>query len=185
MPDNAAGLVYGTILVATLLSAESAVRETYVKTVIGVLVALATYWLALAYARFTGERLQDGTKATVAGMASAAAHELTVLYGAAVPFVALIAFWIGGASLNTAVIGAVYFADGADGQGAHRAGGDRRGPGRARPRAAPPPPLIVLDANVGPAPRPRIAAARADREHHRRHHRPRHGQDHRVRAQAR
>ena len=38
MPDNAAGLVYGTILVATLLSAESALRETYVKTVIGVLV---------------------------------------------------------------------------------------------------------------------------------------------------
>jgi hypothetical protein len=107
MPDNAAGLVYGTILVATLLSAESALRETYAKTVLGVLVALTTYWLALAYARFTGERLEQGTRATVAGLLSAGAHEL------AVPFVALIAFWIGGASLNTAVIGAVYFADAA------------------------------------------------------------------------
>jgi hypothetical protein len=113
MPDNAAGLVYGTILVATLLSAESAVRETYAKTVVGVLVALVTYWLALAYARFTGERLEEGTGATLGGLASAAAHELTVFYGAAVPFVALIVFWIGGASLNTAVIGSVYVADAA------------------------------------------------------------------------
>jgi hypothetical protein len=113
MPDNAAGLVYGTILVATLLSAESAVRETYAKTVVGVLVALVTYWLALAYARFTGERLEEGTGATLGGLASAAAHELTVFYGAAVPFVALIVFWIGGASLDTAVIGSVYVADAA------------------------------------------------------------------------
>ena len=113
MPDNAAGLVYGTILVATLLSAESAVRETYPKTVAGVLVALLTYWLALTYALFTGERLEQSSRATLAGLASAAVHELSVLYGAAVPFVALIAFWIGGASLNTAVIGAVYFADAA------------------------------------------------------------------------
>jgi hypothetical protein len=113
MPENAAGLVYGTILVATLLSAESAVKETYVKTIAGVLIALATYWLALTYARFTGERLEQSSRATIGGLASAAAHELTVLYGAAVPFVALLAFWIGGASLNTAVIAAVYFADAA------------------------------------------------------------------------
>jgi hypothetical protein len=113
MPDNSAGLVYGTILVATLLSAESAVQETYLKTAVGVVVALVTYWLALAYARFTGERLEHKSKATVGGMVGAAAHELTVLYGAAVPFVALIAFWIGGASLNTAIIAAVYFADAA------------------------------------------------------------------------
>ncbi|HTU97608.1 MAG TPA: hypothetical protein VMF14_17300 [Solirubrobacteraceae bacterium] len=113
MPDNAAGLVYGIILVATLLSAESAVRETYVKTVIGVLVATATYWLALTYARFTGERLEQGTGATVKGLMTAAVHELTILVGALVPFLTLIAFWIGGASLNTAVIAAVYFADAA------------------------------------------------------------------------
>src|SRR6185437_12136036 len=67
MPDNSAGLVYGTILVATLLSAESAVQGTYAKTVLGVIVALVTYWLALAYARFTGKRLEQETKATVGG----------------------------------------------------------------------------------------------------------------------
>ena len=113
MPDNAAGLVYGIILVATLLSAESASQETYLKTVIGVLAAILTYWLALAYARFTGERLEHQTRATVPDMTSAAVHELTVLYGAAVPFAAIVAFWIGGASLDTAIIAAVYFADAA------------------------------------------------------------------------
>jgi hypothetical protein len=113
MPENAAGLVYGTILVAAMLAAESAAKETYVKTAVGVLLAMTTYWLALAYARFTGERLEQGTRATVAGMVSAAVHELTVLYGAAVPFIALVAFWIAGASLNTGVIAAVYFADAA------------------------------------------------------------------------
>lgn len=113
MPDNAAGLVYGTILVATLLSAESAIRETYVKTIGGVLIAVATYWLALTYARFTGERLEQGTRATPEGLGRAALHELTVLYGAMVPFTALLAFWAAGASLDTAVIAAVYFADAA------------------------------------------------------------------------
>jgi len=111
MPDNAAGLVYGTILVATLLSAESAVRETFPKTVIGVLVALTTYWLALAYSRFTGDRLEKSEKATLVGLGSALSHELTVVYGAAVPFVSLLIFWAAGASLNTAVIGTVYVAD--------------------------------------------------------------------------
>jgi hypothetical protein len=113
VPENAAGVIYGIILVATLLSAESAAQETYLKTAVGVIAAIVTYWIALAYARFTGERLQEGTHATVGDMASAAVHELTVLYGAAVPFAALIAFWIAGASLDTAIIAAVYFADAA------------------------------------------------------------------------
>jgi hypothetical protein len=113
MPENAAGLVYGIILVATLLSAESAVRETYPKTVVGVLVATATYWLALTYARFTGERLEQGTGATVGGLLTSAVHELTILVGALVPFLTLIAFWIGGASLDTAVLAAILFADAA------------------------------------------------------------------------
>ena len=113
MPENAGGLVYGIILVATLLSAESAVRETYIKTVVGVLVATLTYWLALTYARFTGERLEHETRASLGGLLAAAAHEGTILVGAVVPFAALIAFWIGGASLDTAVLASIYFADAA------------------------------------------------------------------------
>jgi len=113
VPENSAGLVYGTILVATLLSAESAVRETYLKTLLGALVALLTYWLALAYARFSGERLEEQAGATLAMAGRAAAHELTVFYGAALPLAALIACWIAGASLETAVTVAILCADAA------------------------------------------------------------------------
>jgi hypothetical protein len=110
MPDNAAGLVYGIILVATLLSAESAVHETYPKTIAGVLIALATYWLALTYSQFAGDRLEQGERATVARLLQAATHEVTVLYGALIPFAALLIFWLAGTSLNTGALAVVYVA---------------------------------------------------------------------------
>jgi hypothetical protein len=113
IPENAAGLVYGTILVATLLSAESAVRETYVKTVVGVVIALTTYWLALTYAGFTGRRLEQQESASLLLFGRAAVHELSVLYGALVPMVSLLVFWIAGATLQTAVLWSVYVADAA------------------------------------------------------------------------
>jgi hypothetical protein len=111
IPENAAGLVYGTILVATLLSAESAVRETYVKTVIGVLIALFTYWLALTYAGFTGERLEQKEGASLLLLGRAALHEMTVLYGATIPLISLLVFWVAGATLDTAVTWSIYVAD--------------------------------------------------------------------------
>jgi hypothetical protein len=111
IPENAAGLVYGTILVATLLSAETAVRETYAKTFFGAIIALTTYWLALTYAGFTGERLEQKAGASLLLLARAALHEITVLYGAAVPLLALIAFWLAGVTLDTAVLWSIYVAD--------------------------------------------------------------------------
>ncbi|MFL5860064.1 MAG: hypothetical protein ACJ780_04690 [Solirubrobacteraceae bacterium] len=113
VPENAAGLVYGVILVATLLSAESALRETYAKTVVGVLIALTTYWLALTYSGFTGRRLEHEEGASLLLLGRAAIHELTVLYGAAIPLVSLLVFWVAGASLSTAVLWSVYVADAA------------------------------------------------------------------------
>lgn len=111
IPENSAGLVYGTILVATLLSAESAVRETYLKTVFGVLIALTTYWLALTYAGFTGERLEQKEGASLLLLGRAAVHELTVLYGALVPLVSLVVFWIAGTTLDTAILWSIIIAD--------------------------------------------------------------------------
>ncbi len=108
MLPNAAGLVYGTILAATLLSAESAVRLTYPRTMGAVLVALGAYWLSLSYARFTGERLEHGEHFDFPAFGRSARHELTVLLGAGVPVVALLVSWIAGASLNTGVSIAVW-----------------------------------------------------------------------------
>jgi hypothetical protein len=111
IPENAAGLVYGIILVATLLSAESAVRETYAKTVAGVLIALVIYWLALTYAGFTGRRLEEKEGASLLLLGRAAVHELTVLYGALVPLVSLLILWVAGVTLDTAVLWSIIVAD--------------------------------------------------------------------------
>lgn len=110
MPLNAAGLVYGTILVATLLSAESARRETYAKTVAAVAVTLVAYWLTLAYSEYAGERLRTGARFEYRELWSTARHELAVLYGAALPLVVLLGFWAAGARLTTAVSVDIWFA---------------------------------------------------------------------------
>jgi hypothetical protein len=110
--DNPAGLVYGTILIATLLSAEYSPAETYLTTVGAVLIALLLYWLALAYAEFTGRRLQEGEPFTLSAFGRAAGHEKSVLLGAAVPLGVIVACWIFGAGLGSAVEIGVYTAAG-------------------------------------------------------------------------
>lgn len=102
-PANPGGLVYGTILVATLLAAESPRRETYLRTIGAVVVALALYWLANAYATYTGDRMRRSDPFAFAGFARAARHEVTVVVGALAPLLAVLVCWAAGASLSTAV----------------------------------------------------------------------------------
>jgi hypothetical protein len=110
MPDNAGGLIYGTILVAALLSAESARRETYVKTIAAVLVTLVAYWLTISYSEFAGERLERAERFAYGAFARTASRELPLFYGGAVPLVVLLVFWAAGAALTTAVGAAVWCA---------------------------------------------------------------------------
>jgi len=110
MPVNPGGLVYGTILVATLLAAESAKRETYAKTVAAVVVALLVYWLAISYAAFTGERAERGEPFAYSALWRTASHELAVLYGASVPLLVLLVFWVAGVTLSAAVSAAIWTA---------------------------------------------------------------------------
>jgi hypothetical protein len=108
MPTNPAGLVYGTIAVGALLAAESARQETYTRTIIAVAIALVLYWLSYSYAEFTGRRIEEQQAVTVAGLLDASARELSVLLGAAMPFLALVVCWAAGASLETAVTIAIW-----------------------------------------------------------------------------
>ena len=55
--------------------------------------------------------MENTQKASLGLLVRSASHELTILYGAAVPLLTLLIFWVAGASLNTAVIGTVYVAD--------------------------------------------------------------------------
>jgi hypothetical protein len=112
VPENSGGYVYGTILVATLLAAESPGRETYGETAGAVAVALVIYWLAIAYAEYVGHRAGDGEHFEVGGLAAAARHELPVMVGAVGPLVALLACRVAGASLDLGVTVAVWAAVG-------------------------------------------------------------------------
>ncbi len=112
IPENPAGLVYGTILVATLLSAEYSRRETYLTTVGAVIIALIMYWLALAYSEFTGRRLTDAERFTLGAFWKAAKHENSVLMGAGVPIVVIIVLGIFGVDLASALEIGVYTAAG-------------------------------------------------------------------------
>jgi hypothetical protein len=101
--SNPARIVYGTILVATLLAAESPKRETYAKTVGAVAIALVIYWLSMSYAEFTGERVREEQAFTPTAFARAAAHELPVVLGALGPLAAVLVCWAAGATLSTGV----------------------------------------------------------------------------------
>ena len=112
MPDNPAGLVYGTVTVAALLAAESARRETYASTVASVVISLLLYWLAHAYAEYVGHRLEQEEHFTARGLGRTAAHEFAVVLGATVPLAVVLGAWVFGAALATAVSAAIWTAAG-------------------------------------------------------------------------
>jgi hypothetical protein len=110
LSSNPGALVYGTILVATLLAAESPKRETYANTLAAVIVALLVYWLSIAYAELTGERIRDEEPFTLSAFTRAAVHERPVIYGALGPLLVLLVCWAAGAGLTTAVDIAIWAA---------------------------------------------------------------------------
>jgi hypothetical protein len=108
MSPSPAGLVYGTIAIGALLTAESAQTETYAKSVVAVVITLLLYWLAYSYAEFTGRRLEKGEPFDVGELGTAAVKELSVLIGASIPLLVLLIFWAAGARLATAVSAAIW-----------------------------------------------------------------------------
>jgi hypothetical protein len=108
MPANPAGLVYGTLLVATLLGAEVSRAETYPKTLGALAIALTLYWLAHSYAEFTGGRIEDAEHFTYAGLVRTARGEMTMLAGPVVPILLILICWAAGVALTSAVLAAVW-----------------------------------------------------------------------------
>lgn len=109
MLENPGGIVYGTIIVATLLAAESARQETYLQTIAAVVIALLTYWLTIAYAHYAGERFEHGEHFQLGDFGHAAVRELTLLLGGVIPLIELVIAWIAGAPLPLAVTIDVWF----------------------------------------------------------------------------
>jgi hypothetical protein len=112
MPANTARVVYGTIVVGTLLAAESAQKETYLKTVLSVVITLLLYWLAHSYAESAASRMNTRTRLSADELIRSMRHESPIIIGAAMPLVPLLIWWVTGASLTNAVSAAIWTAAG-------------------------------------------------------------------------
>ncbi len=110
MRPDAGGLVYGTIVVATLLAAESARSETYGKTIGAVVLAMLTYWLAVAYSHYSGERLEREEAFEYKALARAAVRESTLLLGSVPVLLTVLIVWATDGSLSLAVRVSVWVA---------------------------------------------------------------------------
>ena len=111
--DNPAGLVYGTLLIGTLLAAETAKRETFADTVCAVTITLLAYWLAHSYAHALGNRLRDAQALTAAALGHAILAQRAIVKGAGAPLLVLLICWAAGASLTTALSAALWTCAGA------------------------------------------------------------------------
>ncbi len=102
-PSSRFGLIYGTITVGAILGAENAGRDGYLETVEGLVVAILLFWLAHAYAAYTAHRMERTEPLSFRGLAHAMFSEMTVILGAVVPLLVLLAEWLFGVPITTAV----------------------------------------------------------------------------------
>ena len=105
---NPARVVYGLLVVGALLAAESGLQESHLDTVLSVLIAVAVYWLAHAYADMLGERLALQQRLSASALVRALSKESAILRGAAPPLLVLALAWAAGSSQQTAVTAALW-----------------------------------------------------------------------------
>lgn len=108
--ENPSGVIYGIIVIAALLAAESGRHETYLDTVASAAIAAALYWLAHAYAALLGRRLALQQRLTAGALARALVHDWSIVRGATLPLLVLAIAWITGAAQQTAVTAALWSA---------------------------------------------------------------------------
>jgi hypothetical protein len=110
--DNPAAAVYGLLAIGGLLAAESGRGESYLDTVLSIVIAACIYWLVHAYSEALGRRLGSGERLTPAAVVRALIHAGSLLWGAALPICALLIAWAAGAAQETAVTIGMWFAVG-------------------------------------------------------------------------
>jgi hypothetical protein len=111
VPDeNPSGAVYGVIVIAALLAAESGQHESFIDTVASAAIATALYWFAHADANVLGSRLSTRERLTMGALMRALAHDWALVRGAAIPLLALLIAWAAAASQQDAVTVALWSA---------------------------------------------------------------------------
>jgi hypothetical protein len=91
-----------------VLATESVRRETLLDTVGATLLALLLYWLAHSYAATLGERLDKATPLSAMGVLRSLLRDRAIVRGAMIPILALLIASAVGATLETAVLAAVW-----------------------------------------------------------------------------
>jgi len=110
MLSNPGRVVYGSIAVGAVLSAESAIHETYASTLGAAIIALALYWLAHSYAQFTELRAEQNEPLKLEALLGVIRRETSILGGATLPLLSLVICWIAGLRLASAVVAATWIA---------------------------------------------------------------------------
>ena len=105
---NPSRVIYGIVVIAALLAAESGSHESYLDTILSAVIATALYWLAHAYSDLLGRRLVQRERLTAAALARALARESAIVRGAALPIAVLAIGWASGAAQRTAVTAALW-----------------------------------------------------------------------------
>lgn len=106
--ENAAGAVYGTVMVGVVLAAEDSHREGYTQTIGAAAVVLVLYWLMSLYTHTLGIRLRTRGRLSMALFWRSSAHELAMIEGASIPVLALLIAWATGAAVNSGVTAALW-----------------------------------------------------------------------------
>ena len=115
--DNPRNTIYGTIAAGLVIAAEDAGTETYPRVITATAVAVATYWIAHAYAYWVAERFRrasaSGGVRPAREFVDALLHEWPLIEGAAIPLAVLIIGWVIHVPLPTDATAAVATAAGA------------------------------------------------------------------------
>jgi hypothetical protein len=98
-----AGVVYGLITVGALLAAESGLKDTYAETIGSMAIAMTLYWFAHAYADVLGLRLSERRRVGWEELWHTFVQDWSIVRGAGVPLLTVVAAWVAGASQTTAV----------------------------------------------------------------------------------
>lgn len=95
-------------MVGVLFAAEDAPRVGYPETVEAAALVLALYWLTAFYAHELAIRVQRREHLNLRLMWRSCLHELPVIEGGLIPFLALLVAWASGASVRVGVAAAVW-----------------------------------------------------------------------------
>lgn len=88
--DHPQGVVYGIVVVGSVIAAESVHASGPWQDIFGSAVVLVIYWLAHSYAQILGTRFASSSSMTLSEMGAIVRHEGAILRGAALPILGMI-----------------------------------------------------------------------------------------------